>query len=370
METDTKEIENMEPVESGIVQDAIKGLGKLLGNAFADTLEDIDRKSGNIRTNSDGEFIMTLWPDDENLQPYQIKVNKYKWMADGTLRGELSFSDPSGKIYPNVLQLFFTQENANNSNDKSPSSEDQPNKTVDKDRNIEDFLDNNPVIINKDEYENKLKQFENTIMKSFPVAASTTISLNKIVGSDETTINLLGVDTEQDPTSALMNINSILDDESFIDELPENEVSNYIIYDRNGDDLEVEEYSDNCCFSSYDAFVHMLTSALTTKNTIDHTYYSCSCNTNCTDDDKNLAELFRWQIDYDIEELCMFIKITNNIVPDFNELICNSWKMSYDTRTSIQSFIDCIKLYMYQVSEDEIVNKLQSMLIDLESSLV
>lgn len=357
---------NKQTIESGIISNAVKGLTKMFGEAFVDTLEELDRETKDVRTNSKGEILTTVFPKDGMHEPYFLKIDQYEFLDDGTLRGYLSLQDPSKKIYPNVMQLFWKQ-----SEETQNSSDESENSSESKQQNIQDFLDGNPTMINEDEYKDMLDKFENTVMVRFPIAASMKISLQKITASEEPSIELLGVETEQDPTTALANIDTLLNDEEFIASIPEDTVSNYTVYDQENN-LQVEPFTESAEFGSEYALDEILTYALIAKNVVDHIYYSMNSTADCLSIDARLAERERWLLDDCINQICRFIKIAGHTIPDFNSTISNNASLALypnDIAYNVKSLIDCIKLFQGQIPQEEIVSEFDHMLVDLEASI-
>ena len=361
-------------IESGIISNAVKGLTKMLGEAFVDTLEELDRETKNVRTNSKGEMLTTVFPEDDSLQPYRMKYSDLVENPDGTVTGMLSFEDPSGKVYPNVTEVVWKtemdDESASNDTEEEESEESEESEE-ERQFDVEDFLRHGARIANMDHIKEICKKFENTVMKQFPIAASMKISLQKITASEEPSIELLGVETEQDPTTALANIDTLLNDEEFIASIPEDTVSNYTVYDQENN-LQVEPFTESAEFGSEYALDEILTYALIAKNVADHIYYSMNSAADCLSIDARLAERERWLLDDCINQICKFIKIAGHTIPDFNSTISNNASLALypnDIAYNVKSLIDCIKLFQGQIPQEEIVSEFDHMLVDLEASI-
>lgn len=361
-----------ETIESGIIGDAIRGLGKLFGKAFADTLDELDKQMRDVKTNSEGGMIATVQPADKSLQWYKFKIdNPQANKNDDNVTAWLSFQDPSGRAYENVMKVLFKpadSEDAQENNEVEDQTEDESNTDQTETKaSPRDIFEEGWDIVNIDDVTNMFNDFEDSVMKQFPIAASMKVALQKIVGSDETSISLLGVETDQNPDLALSTIDSILDDEEFVESIPDEEVNNYVVY--NYDDNYTIEPLESVLNSSEDfAFKQILFYTLLAHNAVDRVYFE-----NSDESQVLLAERARWELDEDIRKICNYIKIYNGSVPDFNLLLSEYTPniRVFDTvESSIGTLISCIKLYKNQISEDDILWGLNEILINLETNLV
>ena len=353
-------------------------------------MKDLEEEIGNIRTNGNGDMIGTMWPTDENLQPYRFKVDQWKTDEDGTATSWLSFEDPSGKVYDNVLQLKWEpinkdsetteseneseeipQEEANTESEESPESSAQElSQGISK----QDY-----DIVNMDEFQEVCSKFENRIMVGFPVKSSIDVKLKKIVGSDETTIDLIGLSTNQPSTVALTNLNSVLDDDEFVACLPENEECNYSICD-NGNDLIVDEYTDELTpATDIDILNILLSNLVVEQRNIEFILNNLQNKYDVLQTSSSLDGIC-WQIDDDIKDISDYIKVCGGTVPNLGTLVSNDpyiENVSSDPVMIKQTILECLnsivnsyKLYGICISTPEINSAIQDKLLRLESMML
>lgn len=386
----------MEPkkdtIEAGIVSNMLKKLGKLFGDAFVDTLKDLDKEIKDVRRNTDGGILGTKFCEDPSLRPYRVKFDDIEIHDDGTAEGSLSFQDPSGEVYPNVITLLWKKKDVENPDENVPEQEDnEANSESDSNfaENNEESSNNqitnkdiaagNVELVNRDEFDAVIDKFENTVMTRFPIESSINIKLKKIVGSDETTIDLIGLSTTQPSTVALTNLNSVLDDDEFVACLPENEECNYSICD-NGNDLIVDEYTDELTpATDIDILNILLSNLVVEQRNIEFILNNLQNKYDVLQTSSSLDGIC-WQIDDDIKDISDYIKVCGGTVPNLGTLVSNDpyiENVSSDPVMIKQTILECLnsivnsyKLYGICISTPEINSAIQDKLLRLESMML
>jgi len=374
----------MEPkkdtIEAGIVSNMLNKLGKLFGDAFVDTLKDLDAEIKDVRRNADGGILGTKFCEDSSLRPYKIKYDDIEIHDDGTAEGKLSFQDPSGEVYPNVMTLLWKKKNVEIPDEAESESEENTESdsgiTEDSEKSSnnqitnKDIASGNVELINKDEFNDKIKKFENTVMTRFPIKSSINIKLKKIVGSDETTVDLIGICTECPPTTTLNNLNTVLDDSDFVASMPDNEECSYSITDT-GDDLVVEPFDGSIDESDSTILKTLLADLVVISDNIrflrDNGSNSDVCNSMICEVD--------WKIQDDITDITSYIAICGDQIPNHGDLKSNIpyYSIADDPNTAYFSCVNDIineyKLYNLSICNPEIRQGLDSKLLSWEQTL-
>ena len=384
------DIKKNETVEAGVLDKLFKSLGNILGKAFSDTLKDLDKEIKDVRTNSNGDMLFTTFPGDDKLQPYKIKYDNMQIDPDGTVTYEVSVQDPSGKVYPNIVDHRFripVDDEAENgkgldqteSDDKGSQYEKEITPEIVTKAIKEDKIEN----LNQEEVLDILHKFEDRVMTQFPIRnqanSSINIKLKKIVGSDETTIDLIGLSTNQPSTVALTNLNSVLDDDEFVACLPENEECNYSICD-NGNDLIVDEYTDELTpATDIDILNILLSNLVVEQRNIEFILNNLQNKYDVLQTSSSLDGIC-WQIDDDIKDISDYIKVCGGTVPNLGTLVSNDpyiENVSSDPVMIKQTILECLnsivnsyKLYGICISTPEINSAIQDKLLRLESMML
>lgn len=377
----------MEPkkdtIEAGIVSNMLKKLGKLFGDAFVDTLKDLDKEIKDVRRNADGGILGTKFCEDSSLRPYKVKFDDIEIHDDGTAEGSLSFQDPSGEVYPNVITLLWKKKDVENPDENVPEQEDNEvdsesdsnfaENTEESSNNQitnKDIATGNVELVNRDEFDAVIDKFEDTVMTRFPIESSINIKLKKIVGSDETSVDLIGICTECPPTTTLDNLNTVLDDSDFVASMPDNEECSYSITDT-GDDLVVEPFDGSIDESDSTILKTLLADLVVISDNIRFLRDNCS-NTTLSN---TLISEADWKIQDDITDITSYIAICGDQIPNHGDLKSNIpyYSIADDPNTSylccVNDIINEYKLYNLSICNPEIRQGLDSKLLSWEQTL-
>ena len=248
-------------VEAGLLSKLVSGIGKMFGNAFADTLKELGNVE-DVKTNNQGDVVFTKFPEDTSLKPYFVKFSDFEDIGNGMLQGKLSIQDPGGTVYPNVCNVIEKipglvdpkdegTDSENMGQDESEGSEGSENSEnsdvseLDKSELKDILKESEAETVNGDEIKEVLSKFENNYLTQFPVNTSVKVTLSKVTGSESTDICLQKICCDTDPVENWNNFNTALNSEEVLNMIPEDgEISLDISNDPYSDTISISEISE------------------------------------------------------------------------------------------------------------------------------
>lgn len=212
--------------------------------------------------------------------------------------------------------------------------------------------------VREDEFDDKLKEaydelLDDDLLKSFGLTASKEIkvSLKKVCGSKDTSIQLCAITANYDIAEANSMLDIVLDNETFVNSIPE-DLTSYSIIDE-GEELDITEIDDiDSPDLVEDSLYQMLCAAIQFNMEMQVFHWECAFNEQLF----NITGDLLYQSQYDVNQIGLWIvQNCNSVVSPFNQEFPDAWFNQCDLATphspqiesvGIEHIFDSIDVYL------------------------
>lgn len=283
-----------QPITGGKLVDWLKKALKDIAKYTEGVMKDVAKQTGSTikdtQVKSDGSEIFTVFPEDENLQPYLCKLDAPEVVDDNSYIRKLSFQDPSNKIYPNVLDVQYARPeadfNTSENEESSDTSEDAAEFVI---QNLQDWVD----------IETK---FQKQVMSRFPVSASVKLALTRSIMAGTDIIELTGVGTNCSYKDTIEYIDDFLDADDISTEMPEDSCCYELLPDN--DTIEITQIDE--VSPTADAVLQQIVTEVLSLQTV---VTAIKLSKQCDNSDVSICDTTWWATESLIEVLT---KISQN----------------------------------------------------------